>query len=398
MQRSICLILIFCYSLLNAAEFDIVEIAKETRHGCQNREAAYRKAMEILPLYGNGNDLFLAVQQILEQACLLDKGRVVPIANTPLAGNSSDPVFLLLDAKDKLVVVVKAFEYLDSSKGGFLKEITSLDFMAQHSELEIAVPAIIATGKTYAEDKWFGLLVQGAAQGRRVDSYLDDALKNAQGEERQRKLQELEKLVLTAAEAFSRLNRTGEPRYQTITPKMIERVRKKLANLEGEAIDFVALTELVEEIIAVTENIPFLAGYAHKSTNLANIFYEAETGQIWYIDVAKFHGSFDLQERPISFSAYDLVRFIEALRKKSINQLSNEEMDHLNDVAVQRYLECSEDPNAALLVNFLSLNSNLCKLGNHFEYLKGSDERKKANSEKLIAMLKRQLKQKTHSQ
>lgn len=364
------LIIIFLFSNLNliALSPNFLEKIRETRKGCQNIEGACAEAVQMLPIYGDGETLSASIQEMLKEECssVPDDGTLQPLSNTELAGNSSDPVYFLLDSKKDLLMVIKAFENPQDKKSSFIPEISSLDFIQNHPELGVKVPEPLAVGKTHFQGKWYGLLAQTPAKGKRIDTYFTAGKKD-----------KLESLFKDAGEVFAKFNGTTK---RAIPVKWADKLRKQLDRIEkgpareilSDSLDTASLVQYVDQVISETLSKEFLSGYAHFSPHPGNVFYEEEENQIWLIDVAYFHTSFDKEENPLSFSSLDLVTFIERFRKKS--SLTFEEMEHLSSLAVDSYLSITKDPHAEILIEFLFLDAILDKL---VQYAKKENPNKK---------------------
>lgn len=395
MKKIFCILLISLSFSLTGYESSIasfVALSKEARIGSENPSAANEQAFLLLKPYGNRVSLISAVEHLLAVQCpgYLKHTKIQAIENTPLAGNSSDPVFFLLNEKNELVLVIKAFEDLLNPKCKFLAELSSLDFLAHHQELNIKVPSAVAVGKTYCNDIWYGLLVQTPAHGNRVDSYLNSELKKAKGALREQKLLELRTIFKKAAEAFARENLTHQRLEKTLEPKVIQKFQGRFEKLPAE-LRYNDLKQIIDDLAARVKETRFIAGYSHPSAHVANVFYEEESGQIWFIDVAKFNNSFDIHENPLGFNAYDLVRFAEAFRKKAPDYLTDEECEWLKDSAIEVYLAATADPNAHLLVEFYTLDRILSRLVKYSQKAQSEDPSKKFEADQVVDMAKRQL-------
>ena len=292
-----------------------LEFARQVRVG--STRVAENVAMNFLHLPEfAGTDMLDAIDRFLTAELPEYKGQLLPIAGSALAGNSDDPVVFLKSPEGKLLLVVKAFKHVELVKCDFLPELSAMDFLSRHPEFEIAFSRPLAVGKTQIDGVWYGLLAQSPAPGVRLDALFTDAWKSLQGEERESKIAELEGLFFTVGATFARFNVPGKK--APIDPKFTQRLRKKMAFLADE---FPEEIERIEQKIAEAEKLTFTQGFAHFSPHYANVFYIAEEGKIALIDLAKMHKSLDIEERPLSFSAYDLARFLYSFEKNAHDRL-----------------------------------------------------------------------------
>lgn len=332
-----------------------LEFARQVRKGSPTRIESVQKNFEQLPDY-SGVDLKSAITLFLktELADFEEEGAsLIPLAGTSLAGHSEDPVFFLKGQDGTLLLVVKAFKDVDQGECNFLPELSAMEFIAKHAELKIEAPVPLALGKAHNNGVWYGLLAQSPIQGLRADS-LFESLKTAKGVEREKKMEELEGLFFTLGSSIARLTVTDQK--APLNPKIVERLRKKMAQLGPQFPDH---TAEIEQLIADAETQTYSAGYSHHSTHSANVFYLPEQGKIAFIDLAKFHSSIDVEEHPLSFSAYDLVRFLLSFEKNYQSFLTIEEIEHLKSVAVLSYLGNTEDPAAPTLIEILLADAQL---------------------------------------
>ena len=369
--------------------------ARQARIGSVNSEEALEKNFETLPLYGNGSSLKMAIVNMLqtELGLGLDKEELLPLAGSEIAGRSDDPVFFLLKKKN-LMMVIKAFVDPKSPSSKFLPELSGLDFLQNHSELGISSPRPLAVGKTWVGDKWYGLLAESPALGKRIDSYILDIPEKDDGKTRRKKVQLADKILSMAAVSFANQNNTKGLK-RSLSSKEAVKIQDRVKKLEQQQsilqIDLQPLKEKVMQLTEIAQNLKFLLGYSHNSAHSANVFYEEKEDRIWYIDVAKFHKSFNVNEEPLSFSAYDIIRLTENVRKISLGHLSPEEANSIISHALHIYLHTSEDPEAKILIELFQLDSFMKRLITIAKNLNSPDEKTRRQAKELQEVIKREL-------
>lgn len=382
-------------NILNAYEANILPyilIARESRIGSDSQDTAYKRAFQMMPEYGNGIDLNSAITELLEVECPnLPVGlTLIALSDTPLAGNSDDPVYFLLTPHNELALVIKAFENPDNPESLLLPEISSMDFLLEHKELGIVAPTPIAICKTRIHDKWFGLLVQSPALGTRIDAYLDDSLKNAKDKDRANKLSQLHTIFKRVGEAFARLQYTSELVLRPLPTKTIDALRNKIPLLPEE-FRYPGLIDYMDNLISSVQSIEFISSYSHPGAHPANVFYQEDNGQVWFIDLASIHNSFDFQETPLSFSEHDIVRFVDTFRKKAQGYLTDEECDQLKLTLMLAYKDGTREPYADILVEFLTFDRILGRLIKYSQHVQSPDPEIRAEAVSVIDMARRQL-------
>jgi hypothetical protein len=187
-----------------------LQIARLYRHHAlptdQQREELLTSFYQTLPSYNSNRSLDEAVAQFVQEQLQSDLApyHIIPLANTPLAGHSVDPVYFVTDDHDRLQLIVKAFMTPDALKGKFLKEIASLDFIHTNPDMLVDAPYPLAIGKVELQEANYGLLAQSPAKGLRIDALIKN-YQNAQGDQTSIAFKHLSEAFHTASQAIAQL-------------------------------------------------------------------------------------------------------------------------------------------------------------------------------------------------
>lgn len=383
----------------------VVEGARAYRLGFlnndQDKKALLTSLVASLPVYESRDSIESAIDALLQDQFKLQLPdyRIVAIADTELSGHSSDPVFLIVDQNNALQLVVKAFQKPTGLKSKFLREISALDFLHTHLHMGIGAPYPLGVGQTTFQGIHYGLLAQSPAKGERLDAFIK-CLKNAEGDDFKAKYHTLEEAFRVSAQSIAKLNAEHRKIEKgRITSKMADKLRNKTqelfrkpaAAMIADAISIDELSLFVDVLIKNTQRFDFVKGYSHFSAHMANVFYDPEGKQISYIDVAKMFDSFSHEGTPLSFSAYDVVRYVHSFRKVAVTFMSFDAMQKLVEEFKQHYFAATNDPYAAQLVQFLEVDSAVGRLLSYYDYDKIADPVKREHHRQVFEMSKKSL-------
>jgi hypothetical protein len=187
-------------------------------------------------------------------------------------------------------------------------------------------------------NQW-GLLLESAAMGKRLDQYLIALGKEKPGSiEREEKLKIAEMVFKRFGESLALLHseksEEKKPLHPSILSKFDDKFNKVLKEqfIVDEMSKYFSLSQLVSYVSEVKNaalQVPLFYTYSHGDSNLGNIFYDDLTDSISFIDLYAMHQSIDISGAPISDPLIDLVRTEDGFRKMAGNLLSAEEIETL---------------------------------------------------------------------
>lgn len=308
-----------------------------------------------LTKYDAHSSLENAVQAFLENELSVSKYDYTIInANlTDIGGKSHDPVFLIRNLNKHVCYIVKAFRNPRELSSKFLSEISALDFIQQLSMPGIVAINPIAFAIYSNQGEEWGLLLETAAKGQRIDQFvyrLGDFAPNSR--EREAFFEICEKVFRRMAESFAALHARKSSRSFFIPMQNIEKYNHKLSEvLENpfiirEIVKHFPLDifiQYVEKIKTDAINVPIFYSYWHGDAHLGNMFYDDSEDIFYFIDVAKLHHSISIKGEPLLDRTMDLVRIEENLRRKAIGLLSESEVEKLLKSFFEAYEQhCSQ--------------------------------------------------------
>ena len=299
---------------------------------------------DMLPHYAVTEELKNSVEEFVDDTLSMEivdtsDFTIIDARTTEFYGKSHDIVFLVQDQKGQVCYVVKAFQNPSQLSGRFLPEISAMDLI-QGMHLPGIVPIEpIAFAICHEGNNEWGLLLESAAPGRRLDQYVFDLAKEKTASA------EREQCLKVAKTAFKRMGRSLAllhavksteklPLHSSILAKYDDKLNKVLR--EPFIIDQLSkyfslsqLTHYVDEVKKAALQVPLFHTYAHGDTNLGNVFYDDEKDSISFIDLYGMHQSVNISGQPISDPIIDLVRAEDGFRKKAAKLLTADEIEIL---------------------------------------------------------------------
>ena len=369
MNKKFYILIIIATFSLNRIQLSADVLERKETYNIQNHTGcfqefidyarAYRKDMELSPEKENlrqknileqfcssltkydANSLEDAVYGFLAHELSLNKYDFTIInANlTDVSGKSHDSVFLIRDLNGHLCYVVKAFRNPHDLSSKFLPEISALDFIQQ-----LSMPGVIAINPiafaicSNQEEEW-GLLLETAAKGRRIDQFVYQlAAFTPDSKEREVFFEICQKVFRRMAESFAKLHATKSSRSFFISMQDIDKYNKRLSEVFESCfiiremenhVSLNAFFQYVEKIKADALNVAVFHSYWHGDAHLGNMLYDDREDIFYFIDVAKLHHSVSITGEPLLDGTMDLVRVEENLRRIAIGLLSDSEVDNL---------------------------------------------------------------------
>lgn len=375
----------------NVCSQEIVAHAKESRFNtssCAEEElerlkSVLEQAYKSLASYDTHSSLEDAVHAFLSDALSVDVAdfSIINAVDTDLRGKSQDIVFLIKDQSDQLCYVIKAFRNPREFDSKFLPEISSLDLIKQLALPHVGAIESIAFARYKEGDKEWGLLLESAAKGKRMDQYILQ-LANQTEDQQQVSLEIVKNAFHRMGESFAGLHRIKSSTLNSIPLSEFNKYDDKLTKLmkdpfitselakEFSLSDF---TNYIEQIKNEVREVLVYYTYWHGDAHLGNLFYDEVQDDFYYIDVAKMHRSIDLSGEPLLDGTIDLMRIEENLIRKSLGILNKEEIDQLLHTFYRAYeSQAGQLPDERLLI-FYKTYVKLGRLIRYSRYVKEQD-------------------------
>lgn len=346
-----------------------------------------------LPLY-KAKNLENSVQHFLEDV-LKDKIHDYHIkmrSSKAKRGSKSDTVFYITHKNKSLSYILKAFCKPREPSSLFLPEIVALDFIKQQNLPNIIPVESLALALSQSENIEWGLLLQTAAKGQRLDTFI----RNIHEKKQSPTTREL--YLKKAATAFNRMGSSlaqlHSNRSTTLKPfpqVNIDRFIKKWEEVQctdtlmtklQSHLDLNQFSAYVQSQINVVREVFIYCSYNHGDAHLNNMFYDELNDHFYFIDVSKMYKSIGHHE-PLLDGTLDLLRAEENFQRKAIGHLTEEEMSLLTSHIYEGYNNVSKHELDERLINFYRTRIKLGRLLSYFEYEKQKDPMKQLQ-EKLI--------------
>ncbi len=312
---------------------------------------------------------------------------------TAVGGKSQDTVFLVKDSARHVCYVVKAFRSPKDLTSMFIQEISALDLIEQLSLPGVVPIKPIAFASYSNQDEEWGLLLETAAKGERIDQFIYQLGSLEPGsKERMTFLKTCQGVFQRMAESFAKLHDRKSLQSYSIPEIALTRYQKSIPTiLESSFIigelekhfssdDFL---QYVEKIKAEAVTVPLFYSYWHGDAHLGNMFYDQINNAFYFIDVANLHHAVSMKEEPLLDGTADLVEIDESLRARAIGQLSENEVEALLKSFYETYEKCSGQKIDQQILLFHRTYKKLSRLETYSKYIDEKDP-KKRSSDKAI--------------
>lgn len=318
-----------------------------------------------------------------------------------------DQVFLIKDREGRLQFVVKSFAYPRKPSSLFLLEISALDFLRQHHFQNVLPIHPLAVGLGESNGVEYGLLLETAATGKRIDDFIKIYTSEKDPGQRDHHMNLLERAFIRLAKGLEELHAMKSSKSGIISEWVIDKFisRKDFIlsdpfirqSLE-QKMDVSALDSYLESVVAFVQSTPIYFSYSHRDTNLGNLIYDEVLDKIYFIDVAQLHNSISYYGEPVADGLRDLIRVEESLLK--LNLLTTEEAEHLIKVLHATYEEQSQNKINWRFLQFYQDGMKMGTLRHYSRYEQLSDERERSRTKllfnKAIDYFKDQVEQKNN--
>ena len=365
--------------LNNRIEIQIINLAKQYRIDTTlpwNKEK--RRELDIIKQTCEILDVYKA--QTLEEGIeKFIKKTLFPIANfaivnartTEFYGKSTGEVFFIKNAQGGLTYVVKAFPDAHTLQSHFLPEVSAID-MVRALQLKKVIPieqhgmAICLVGK----EEW-GLLLETAAPGVRLDQYLRDINKeDKESAKRQECLEIALKAFKRVGTCLACLHAKHASETSTVPKNLLTKCEDKLALILknpfivdklSKHVDMDAFVKYVNEVKGNAQLVKIHCNYIHGDTHMGNIFYDVSTDCCSFIDLGGLHRSIDVRGEPISHATMDLTQIEDSLGFYA-GRLTEQEMLAVREAFYSGYQEAGGEIPDIRLTDFYTLYFKLRRL------------------------------------
>ncbi len=360
--------IIFNFAVASPAVDQAMEQAKLLRG--QEDVAILEEAVSQIFDYGEQERLENAIEQLLKKELALENFSLINSKETDFFGKSKDEVFFVRDLQTgALQYVVKAFQNPETFSGRLLPELSAMALL-QELPQETFKPVIpLAVGQSRWNSINYGLLVQSVAPGVRIDQYVLD-----------HDLKEAIHMFRIIGKNFAALHAGDPSLVATLSEEVQGKLRKhyeallnpEILPLVEDKLDFSKLKKEVERVLEEVASLSFVRSYQHESAHVRNIFFDEETDQVTFIDVAKMHPSIDSEGNPLLDPVCDLVRLQESLNHQMVGILTQDEMDQLILALYDGYREAGGILDERLK-HFYTLSSKLSRIKSNAKYEQRED-------------------------
>lgn len=385
-------------TVLSAKEYSLryrYDQEKSETENDANRTQVLQEFKQTLPIYVVESELEPILRNFFSDSLKESSSdyAFVNAYSTGIGGNSADAVFLIKSNSGQLGYVIKVFEKPFELKGKFLREYCGLDFLAdlKSSHLNVIQPLSLAILEF--NQNTYGLLLETAAIGKRMDEFLFDLEKFEPGSEaREQGLDSAKKALTRMAEALAAFHSTKSDQPGSLIDddlKDLEKRKKKILNNPNvveeisKKIDIEQLFNYIEEKKIAAMQVPIFYTYLHGATHFGNVFYDSETNLITLIDVGALQRSFDKNGQPRACEFVDLLRPERDLFKKGISILSKEELELLCNAFHETYENFAGKPDEVLF-EFFKASEALRNLGKYIKYQDEQDPELRKATETLF--------------
>lgn len=357
-----------------------------------------KQASNTIPEYAECSNLLECAKTFINDVLSDTSYTIVDATQMKLAGKSDDTVFLVNDPDGKLSYIVKAFRNPFQHSSKFVAEISALDMLQQLNLPHITCVKPLAVGCYSDQSQTWGLLLETAATGHRLDEYLIDvALTPENTEQRLQAFTTLQKAFNRLGLGLAELHsiKSSEP-IEGIPLPYLKRIEQKLTTIANDPLiveelskqfTLAELNAYVRHVIQATESSLNFLSYCHGDAHAGNMFYDIALDQFAFIDLCNMHRSFDAKGAPILDGRMDLMQMDEYVRRKFSGFLTPAEIDTTLNTLYNSYSDDGgilPDASTALFYKtYIKLNRLLI----YGRYATESDPEKQKTYKKMLGKL-----------
>ena len=341
-----------------------------------------------IPQYHSQANLEDAVQDFLKNH-FLGRGSfsLVGSMKPKLMGKPQDPIFFINDQNSQLSYIVKAFGSPRLLSSQFMPEISALDHIK-----ELALPSVIpieplAMAIYSGQDGEWGLLLESAPKGKRIDRYIFAVSQKPLGSsERVDSLETAKKALYCMGKSLAQLHAKKSSQAAPLPSKIFLSNEERLIHLMHDR----HIVEDLKSHFAIADFIDYVKGvcqevlhetvfysHFHGDAHLRNMFYEEGSDRSCFTNIAKMHRSINIQGEPLFEGTLDLSRASESLHKESLLFLTKEEIEILQQnlfYGYEREAGCLPDKSLLLFYRTHLKLERLISNSRYFEKLDPSEQ------------------------
>lgn len=347
-----------------------------------------------LQKYDSCETLEKAIHAFLADEFASNEFTVIDAKTTEIGGKSQDTVYLVRDASDDLCCIVKAFKNPRDLLSKFVPEISALELIEQLNMPGVVPIKPIALASYSNKDGEWGLLMETAAKGQRVDQFVYQ-LGNCEPRSKERKelLKVCQYIFQRIAESLAELHEIKSAKPFPIPQEEIEKfVNKVLVIQENPFVmeqiekhcsvdDFF---QYLEEIKTMALKVEFFYSYMHGDFHLGNMLYDPSENDFYFIDVAKLHHSISKNGEPLQNGAKDLMTVEGNLIRKTLGVLNENEVELLLQSLYETYEKCSGQSINQDLLLFERVYKHLSRLVSYAGYVDEQDPSKRSEDQAIF--------------
>lgn len=347
--------LVIDYAKLYRTDTSLPSEEEESR-----KKIILQMANAYLVTYSSDN-LENGVRRFLSDSLSLDDSEftLIDVKTTELFGKSEAEVFLVKDRSDELRYIVKAFNDPQLLSSRFLQEISSIDLIKELNLSGISPIEQLAFALCTENENEWGLLLETAAKGKRLDEYISDIGKTEIGLENRKKSLNLAKTAMThLGVSLARLHQSHPSTPELIPNTYSEKMNLKLNQvlntpfIINELSKFFVIADFINYIEEVKSNAlssKLKYSFVHGDAHLGNVFFDPESNNCSFIDLCGLYQSIDILGQPLLHGVIDCVRIEDSLRFKSVGILTTEEKNELFDAFYAGYIKAGgQTPDPAM--------------------------------------------------
>jgi hypothetical protein len=344
----------------------------------------------------SGADFFSIIHAFLKDAidAKEESFQIIDASSTFLTGKSQDKVFLLYDQEEHLKYAVKIFRNPRLQISKFLPEISALDLIAQLQLPHVNPIEPLAAALCECAGDSYGVLLETAATGLRVDQYVYAIANQSDGsKERKMVLKSAERAFWRMGESLAHLHSIHTEDVHPLPCAIMEKMDAKIRDVQANAFivsslsDYVLLDTFRTYLDLVKEQVKPIRislTYQHGDSHLGNMFYDESQDKFYFIDNALLYKSVDIQGNPLLDGSSDVIRADEHFRRKAFGFLKQQETEHLVSIFYWGYQNVSGTLPDARLTAFYRAYHKLGRLLSYCEYPQEPDPQKRARDEAIF--------------
>lgn len=352
-----------------------LSVADNTDH----KHSILKQLSLVLPVYQTDESLEDLASRFFEDFVQsgISKYTLINSSKTDLGGKSKDVVIFVKDAANQLCFVIKLFQHPFELAGKFLPELSGMDLLINLNLRGVRPVYPLAVAQGHYKGKVYGLLIETAGAGQRMDQYLYQLAKQKDIFLHQESLQIAVKAFKRMGESLARLHALksdvpsalAESAQITMEDRINEVFRNPfILEILSRKINITDLVDCLEKVKQEAIDVPIYPSHAHADAHLGNMTYDKDADEFSFIDLSRVHRSVDSEGNPLLSAFVDIIRPEQNLLKKGLTILSQEEIETLSETYYEGYQTVAGEVDPRLLT-FFKTSEKLKSLIHYIRYL-----------------------------